>query len=212
MAKTAGRKIAKKLLSMRRPSQSSFDMDSSSIRNKYQGQQVAPMQRRASSPCPSVASSAVLSSSRVSESGSTTGSRSAVLPRRSLPTGRTTISRPPVPPPAPPTNLPPASPPPVPPTIFVNNINGLERLNSLKDGESKYGQTNPLQQRISSDFDDYEDSDFYDSDSELIRNFVSAVQPIYSMEEEPLYQYYTYGISLKVFICAINERNFELVN
>lgn len=46
--------------------------------------------------------------------------------------------------------------------------------------------------------DDYDDSDFYDSDSELIRNFVSQVQPIYSMEEEPLYQYYTYGISLKV--------------
>jgi hypothetical protein len=48
------------------------------------------------------------------------------------------------------------------------------------------------------DDDDFDDSDFYDSDSELIKNFVAAVQPIYSMEEEPLYQYYTYGISLQV--------------
>ncbi|CAG7824120.1 unnamed protein product [Allacma fusca] len=75
------------------------------------------------------------------------------------------------------------------------------RNTHLPPSPSSYSSPNTIPNGSSNlmkpEYDEFEDSDFYDSDHELIRNFVSAVQPIYSMEEEPLYQFYTYGISSK---------------
>jgi len=79
----------------------------------------------------------------------------------------------------------PKVPPPAPPVVAT------KEEEEIKNGEGD--EKLPQEEE-----DEFDDSDFCDSDSELIRNFVSQVQPIYSMEEEPLYQYYSYGISLKV--------------
>jgi len=105
------------------------------------------------------------------------------------------ISRPNIPPPLPPP-LPLPNPPAMQPSTTnglstsVQNQNQVSHLTSMNNGIAAQDEQD--------DDDDFDDSDFYDSDSELIRNFVAAVQPIYAMEEEPLYQYYTYGISLQV--------------
>lgn len=94
----------------------------------------------------------------------------------------------------------PSIPPPEPPKYECSTGSGVP---AVPDKDSNYNIYDSKRND-----DDYDDSDFYDSDSELIRNFVSQVQPIYSMEEEPLYQYYTYGISLKVK----NSSNFLIKN
>ncbi|ODN05946.1 Rho guanine nucleotide exchange factor 26 [Orchesella cincta] len=161
IAKTAGRKIAKKFLGMRKTSKSSLDdpqpssFDSSNVSN-------SPLH---------------LSQLQESKETSVTNSNNEKIGGNCSGTQiRRPISRPSIPPPEPPKNeygSPPTS---------IGTTNNYSIYDKNERGSNE---------------DDFDDSDFYDSDSELIRNFVSQVQPIYSMEEEPLYQYYTYGISLK---------------
>lgn len=144
IAKSAGRKLVKKLEIIRRLSRTT----------SFEAISTEPLSLPSTS-TPSQNNSLY----NLSQSSSATNLR----PRRVIP-------RPRIPPPAPPTTIKAPPPPPIPTPMKV----------------------------ATNEEEDFEDSDFCDSDSELIRNFVSAVQPVYSMEEEPLYQYYTYGISLQV--------------
>ena len=165
IAKSAGKKLAKKLQYIRRFSKTSldnFEVLSSSF-GTNSGSSVS-LGNRSTTPGPGNYNASQLS---------------VAASDRREPVMKRSISRPSIPPPEPPK---------------VNNSQPTIPPISIYNGaESNFDDD---------DDDDFDDSDFYDSDSELIRNFVAAVQPIYSMDEEPLYQYYTYGISLQVSVCA----------
>lgn len=187
IAKTAGRKIARKFLGIRKTSKCGLDegpppfgtsvMDSLDAlannhddvsQNEYQGS------RRASNPAVTNHNGKHAHANSANTNNGSVGGAQIRKP----------ISRPNIPPPEPPKNE-------------GGNMGPALSENNVSSNYNIYDKKNE---------DDYDDSDFYDSDSELIRNFVSQVQPIYSMEEEPLYQYYTYGISLKVNILLCTNK------
>ncbi|XP_021949454.1 rho guanine nucleotide exchange factor 26 isoform X2 [Folsomia candida] len=186
MAKSAGKKLAKKFMGIRKTSKCSmehFEQSSSSCSSNAGsalGGQLTPTYGPINSevtakPVQVYGSSAprmvqTPSSNDKSPSG---GGQPNPL--------RRPISRPSIPPPEPPKS------------IYGGSSNGSS---NGTQNYSIYDKSDGVNRRTEDD-DDFDDSDFYDSDSELIRNFVSQVQPIYSMEEEPLYQYYAYGISIK---------------
>jgi len=196
IAKSAGKKLAKKFLGIRKTSKSSlenYDAPSSS----------ASSTNGSLSGCPTT------SSSRLSNPSCMTNGNGVATPVGNNNKGmappipqsqpKKLLSRPSIPPPEPPKSL------------YGGSSNGSAKSFSIN--QELPSMPPPQQQERhdhhnqDDDDDDFDDSDFYDSDSELIRNFVSQVQPIYSMEEEPLYQYYAYGISSKVKSCLRSPIN-----
>jgi neuronal guanine nucleotide exchange factor len=178
MAKTAGRKIAKKFIGIRKLSRGSLDCgEPLSLPN------LSNANASGSSPVygTSSSSSSSLNGSRGSVAVNKTHVKPVPAPVQPQSGLRRPISRPSIPPPEPPKN---------------SDGRGGNSEGSNNSNYDIYNKSNSSRGHENED-EDFDDSDFYDSDSELIRNFVSQVQPIYSMEEEPLYQYYAYGISIK---------------
>lgn len=199
IAKTAGRKIAKKFLGIRKTSKCGLDEPLSVFHqltnpgdSSDSGTCQSPSTELSSNGSTPQPVSSIYSPSNAGKlTNSYSNSQSANHYGGSTGSGmsgnqiRRPISRPSIPPPEPPKND--SGNMTIPPPVLPDKVNNY----------SIYADNHKND-------DDYDDSDFYDSDSELIRNFVSQVQPIYSMEEEPLYQYYTYGISLKVLIYILH--------
>jgi len=188
IAKSAGKRIAKKFQYIRRASLDHIEVLSSSLAS-HRG-----------------SSTSLSQSSRSGTPVSRTGFAPLSLPSEPVTVARP-IARPTIPPPAPPPQVtstrspvPPSSQPSLPP-VPPRSQPSLPPVPPVPSNPNSIYKPEESTSRFDvndDDDDDFDDSDFYDSDSELIRNFVAAVQPIYSMEEEPLYQYYTYGISLQV--------------
>jgi hypothetical protein len=183
IAKTAGKKLAKKFLGIRKTSKSSlenYDVPSSSASSTNGSLSGCPNASSRLSNNPSLKNGGGGSRTSTPVGGSSKGVAPQAPSQNQI---KKSISRPSIPPPEPPKSL------------YGGSSNGSAKNCNVSDKSS------PVQQDRDDprdEDDDFDDSDFYDSDSELIRNFVSQVQPIYSMEEEPLYQYYAYGISSKV--------------